>query len=232
MGQDAVILVFWILSFKPASSLPLSLSSRGSLVPLHFLPLEWSHLYIWCCWSFSWQSWFQLMIHPAQHFAWCTLHRRRRQWQLAPVLLPGKPHGQRSLVSCSPWGPYKSDTAERLHFHFSLSRIGEGNGNLLQYSKQGDNIQPWCTPFPIWNQSVFSMYSSNCCFLTRIQVSQETDKVVWYSHLFKNFPQFVVVHTVRSFSIVSEAEVDVFLKFFFLWSSGYWQFHLWFLCLF
>ena len=58
------------------------------------------------------------------------------------------------------------------------------------------------------------MSISNCCFLTCIQeVSQETGKVVWYFHLFKNFPQFVVIHTVKGFSIVNEVEVDVFLEF-------------------
>ena len=51
-----------------------------------------------------------------------------------PVLLPGESHGQRSLVGCSPWGRTESDTTERLHFHFSLSYIGEGNGNPLQSS--------------------------------------------------------------------------------------------------
>ena len=56
-----------------------------------------------------------------------------------------------------------------------------------------------------------SMSSSTCCFLTCIQISQEADKVVWYSHFLKNFPQFVVIHTVKGFGIVSEAEVDVFL---------------------
>ena len=56
-----------------------------------------------------------------------------------------------------------------------------------------------------------SMSGSNCCFLTCIQVSQETGKVVWYSHLFKNFLQFVVIHIVKGFSIVNEA--DVFLEF-------------------
>ena len=61
-------------------------------------------------------------------------HHRRRQWHPTPVLLPGKFHGQRSLVGCSPWGHYESDTTERLHFHFSLSCIGEGNGNPLQCS--------------------------------------------------------------------------------------------------
>ena len=59
---------------------------------------------------------------------------RRRQWQPTPVLLPGKSHGRRSLLGCSPWGRKESDTTEWLHFHFSLSCIGEGNGNPLQYS--------------------------------------------------------------------------------------------------
>ena len=58
----------------------------------------------------------------------------RRQLRPTPVLLPGKFHGRRSLVGCSPWGPEESDTTERLHFHFSLSRIGVGNGNPLQCS--------------------------------------------------------------------------------------------------
>ena len=59
---------------------------------------------------------------------------RRRQWHPAPVLLPGKPHGLRSLEGCSPWGRWGSDTTERLHFHFSLSCIGEGNGSPFQCS--------------------------------------------------------------------------------------------------
>ena len=58
----------------------------------------------------------------------------RRQWHPTPVLLPGKSHGRRSLVGCSPWGHWGSDTTEQLHFHFSLSHIGEGNGNTLQCS--------------------------------------------------------------------------------------------------
>ena len=58
----------------------------------------------------------------------------RRRWHLIPELLPGKSHGQRSLEGCSPWGREESDTTERLPFHFSLSCIGEGNGNPLQYS--------------------------------------------------------------------------------------------------
>ena len=65
------------------------------------------------------------------HLSWVYW---RRQWHPTPVLLPGKSHGQRSLVGCSPWSPWELDTTERPHFHFSLSYIGEGNGNPLQCS--------------------------------------------------------------------------------------------------
>ena len=57
------------------------------------------------------------------------------------------------------------------------------------------------------------MSGSNCCILTCIQISQEADKVVWYSHLLQTFPQFVVIHTVKGFSVVNEAEVDASLEF-------------------
>ena len=56
------------------------------------------------------------------------------------------------------------------------------------------------------------MSSSNCCFLTCMQFSQEAGQVVWYSHLFQNFPQFIVIHTVRGFGIANKAEVDGFLE--------------------
>ena len=62
------------------------------------------------------------------HMTW------RRRWHPTPVLLPGKSQGRRSLVGCSPWGREEPDTTERLPFHFSLSCIGEGNGNPLQCS--------------------------------------------------------------------------------------------------
>ena len=64
------------------------------------------------------------------------------------------------------------------------------------------NLEPVCC----------SMSSSNCCFLTCIQISQEAGQVVWYSHLFQNFPQFIVIHTVKGFGIVNKAEIDVFLE--------------------
>ena len=57
-----------------------------------------------------------------------------------------------------------------------------------------------------------SMPNSDCCFLTCIQISQETGQVVWYSHLFENFPQFVVMHTVKGFGVTNKAEVGVFLE--------------------
>ena len=72
------------------------------------------------------------------------------------------------------------------------------------------NLEPVCC----------SMSSSNCCFLTCIQVLQEAGQVVWYSHLLKNLPQFVVIHTVKGFSVVNEAELHVFLGFsILLWSK-------------
>ena len=61
-------------------------------------------------------------------------HGGRRRWHPTPVLLPGESPERRSLVGCSPWGHEESDTTERLHFHFSLSCTGEGNGNPLQCS--------------------------------------------------------------------------------------------------
>ena len=69
--------------------------------------------------------------------------------------------------------------------------------SAYKLNKQGDNIQPCRTPFPIW---------------VPIQISQEAGQVVWYFHLFKNFPEFVVVHTIRGFGIVNKAEVDIFLE--------------------
>ena len=70
MGLDDMIFVFWIVSFKPT----FSLSSRGFLVLLHFLPYGWCHLHIWGYWYFSRQSWFQLVLHPVWHFSWYTLY--------------------------------------------------------------------------------------------------------------------------------------------------------------
>ena len=72
--------------------------------------------------------------------------------------------------------------------------------SLLMYSFP--DLEPVCC----------SMSSSNCCFLTCIQISQEQGQVVWYSHLFQNFPQFIVIHTVKGFGIINKEEIDVFLE--------------------
>ena len=66
--------------------------------------------------------------------------------------------------------------------------------------------------FPCLEPVCCSMSSANCCFLACIWISQEASQVVWYSRLFQNFPQFLVIHTVKSFSIVNKAEIDVFLE--------------------
>ena len=63
------------------------------------------------------------------------------------------------------------------------------------------------------------MSSSNCCFLTCIQVSQEAGQVVQYSHLFQNFPQLIVIHTVKGFGIVNKAEIDIFLELLLLFND-------------
>ena len=83
--------------------------------------------------------------------------------------------------------------------------------SAYKLNKQGDSIQPWRTPFPIWNQSVVPCPVITC-FLTCIQISQEAGQVVWYSHLFQNFPQFIVIHRVKGFGIVNKAEIDIFLE--------------------
>ena len=64
------------------------------------------------------------------------------------------------------------------------------------------NLEPVCS----------SMSGSNCCFFTCIQISQQAGKMVWYSHLLRNFPQIIVIHTVKGFSVVNKAKVDVFLE--------------------
>ena len=85
--------------------------------------------------NLSESSYLRYVSHQSQ--IWISvplLFIRRRQWHPTPVLLPGKSHGWRSLVGCSPWGCGESDTTEQIPFHFSLSCIGEGNGNPLQCS--------------------------------------------------------------------------------------------------
>ena len=84
--------------------------------------------------------------------------------------------------------------------------------SAYKLNKHGDNIQPLMYSFPYLEPVCCSKSSSNCCFLTCIQISQEAGQVVRYSHLFQNFLQFVVIHTVKGFGIVNKAEIDVFLE--------------------
>ena len=90
--------------------------------------VKFSHIY--CFANFNNNNY--IVVHV---FLGICMHiYRRRQWHPTPVLLPGKSHGQRSLLGFSPWGREESYMTEQLHFHFSLSCIGEGNGNPLQCS--------------------------------------------------------------------------------------------------
>ena len=100
---------------------------------------RWHHPSRVCLWrgiTNEVSFWFGLimlkpLIYPDRYF---LVILWRRQWHPTPLLLPGKSHGWRSLVGCSPWDHEESDTTEWLHFHFSFSCIGEGNGNPLQCS--------------------------------------------------------------------------------------------------
>ena len=96
----------------------------------------------------------------------------RRKWLPTPVFLPGEPQGRESLVGCSPWGPYESDTTERLHFHFSLSCIGEGNGYPLQCS---------CLKNPrgggAWWAAIYRVAESDVTEVTQQQQQQPTTSI-------------------------------------------------------
>ena len=108
------------------------------------------------------------------------------KWHPTPVLLPGKSHGWRSLVGCSPWGRKESDTTERLHFHFSLSCIGEGNGNPLQRScleNPRDRGAWWADIYGVAQSrtrlKLFSSSSSNSVENTGLCTTSNTKRVTF-----------------------------------------------------
>ena len=140
MGPDAMILVFWMLSFKPTFSL-----SSFTFIKRLFSSSLLSAIRVVS------SAYLRLLIF------------------LLAILIP-------VCASSSP----------AFHMMYSTYKL----------SKQGDNIQPWRIPFDL-ETVCCSMSSSNCCFLTCIHISQEAGQVVWYSHLLKNFPQFVVIHTLK-----------------------------------
>ena len=128
--------------------------------------------------SFTW---------PGSPLVFNSIPFRRRQWHSStPVLLPGKSHGQRSLVGCSPRGCTESDTTERLHVHFSLSCIGEGNGNPLQCS---------CLENPrdsaAWWADVYGVTQS----WTRLKRLSSSSSSISFSLCYSN--GFIIVHWLK-----------------------------------
>ena len=102
------------------------------------------------------------------------------------------------------------------NFTFTLCFIQPGISQdvlCIEVKQAGWQYRALTYSFPNLALVCCSMSSSNCCFLTCIQFYQEAGQVVWYSHLLKNMPQFVVIHTVKGFGIVNKTEVDVFLEF-------------------
>ena len=173
-----MIFVFWMLSFKPTFSLS-SLSSRGSLVPLHFLPEGACHLSIWGYWYFSLRSCANLF--PACASFSLAFHKvpggsdgkmSAAMWETRVRPLGWEDSLEKEMATDSstlawkiPWtrepGRLQSmgsqrvrhDWATSLSFHFH---------SAYKLNKQGDSIQPWCAPFPIWNQFIVP-----CLVLTR-----------------------------------------------------------------
>ena len=94
-----------------------------------------------------------------------------------------------------------ASSSPAFHMMYSAYELNkQGQYTVLMYS------------LPNLESVLFSVSGSNGCFLTCIQISQEAGKVIWYSDLFKNFPQFVGIHTVKVFGVVNEADVDIFLE--------------------
>ena len=160
---------FWMLSFKPAFSLSTFPFIKRLFSSSWFSTMRVVLSAYWTYWYFSKQPRFQLVLHPAPHFAWCTCIKvKYAGWQYT----------------------------------------------VLMYSFH--NLEPVHS----------SMSSSNCCFFTCIQGSQEAGKVVRYSHLFKNFPQFFMIHRVNDISVLNEVNVFIKLSYFFYdlqWTLAIWS---------
>ena len=126
----------------------------------------------------------------ASYFTCGSVYMGRRQWHPTPVLLPGKSHGRRSLVGCSPWGRWESDMTEWLHFHFSLSCIGGGNGNSLQCS---------CLENPrdggAWWAAVYGVAQSR----TRLKRLSSSSSSVYMSMLLDHLSHCLIAYWGASF---------------------------------
>ena len=131
----------------------------------------------------------------------------RRQWHPTPVLLLGKSHGRRGLVGCSPWGRSESDTTEQLHVHFSLSCIGEGNGNPLQCSCLENPRDGWAWRAVVYgvaqSRTRLKRLSSSSCSIQVLSISAEPGSNMW-----KNL---LTWKTVRSLSCQKDRSQSKFI---------------------
>ena len=124
------------------------------VLEVHFFAAQLSSYSSICRKGFSFpiELWWCLSLKRTNNWLYLYLESRRRRWHPTPVLLPGKSHGQGSLVGCSPWSREEWDMTEWLPFHFSLSCIGEGNGNPLQCScleNPGDRGAWWAAVYGV-----------------------------------------------------------------------------------
>ena len=135
----------------------------------------------------------------------------RRQWHPTPVLLPGKSHGWRSLVGCCLWGRTESDTTERLHFHFSLSCIGEGNGNPLQCScleNPRDGRAWWAAIYGVAESDTTEATQQQQQQLCSMQIRDQTEGKQQNSHFFLGwFRHYIIV-------LLSDMTLSVYGLFF------------------
>ena len=150
-------------------------------------------------------------VESSKYYYLSQVFLRRRRWHPTPVLLPGKSHGWRSLVGYSPWGREESDMTERLHFHFTLSCIGEGNGTPLQYScleNPRDGGAWWAAVSGVaqsWTRlkRLSSSSSSSYVLLQGIFLTQESN--LGLLHLLYWQTDSLPLHHLRSHSILLEA---------------------------
>ena len=135
----------------------------------------------------AWLDDFILLFIIQWLFIILRINSQRRQWHPTPVLLPGKSHGQRSLLGCSPWGREESDTTEQPHFQFSLSCIGEGNGNPLQCSHLENHRHQGA-----WWAAVYGVAQSQ----TRLKQLSSSSRINATSLTipFQTFQELVLVH--------------------------------------
>ena len=142
------------------------------------------------------------------------LYSRRRQWHPTPVLLPGKSHGQRSLVDCSQWGFEESDTTEWLPFHFSLSCIGEGNGNPLQCScldNPRDGEAWWAAVFGVAQSWTWLKRLSSILYCTSPPNMIQSSSVQLLSHVWLFATPWTATHQA-SLSITNSQSLLKFMS--------------------